>query len=330
VQEPEPQNDSVVCGNCLDVDPASCLVCQPPPDDWHTWRRGGIGGSDIAALLGLSSYASPWSVWCHKVGLLEPTDSTQRQRIGTRMEPVLAAELHDDTGLYVVGAQQRCQDVDRPYFRCTVDGFVSETPDGQPFDALGVWEAKTDGRFGWPDGIPVNIRAQCIWNMGVTGTDHAWLTVMFAGFKIETYPLELDGPASADLRLMRDVAEAFWRDHVLTNVPPPPDGSDATADAIAEVWPKHQEGVAVELPDDLVGRWQVAKAREKAAKEEAKALRNQIAAAIGDAEIGTVDGAPAVTYRQQDRDGYTVEPTSFRVLRDAPKPRTRGKKGNAT
>ena len=52
----------------------------PTDREWHEWRSHGIGGSDIGAILGLSKFASPWTVWADKQGLLPPTPETQRQR----------------------------------------------------------------------------------------------------------------------------------------------------------------------------------------------------------------------------------------------------------
>lgn len=35
-------------------------------DDWLTWRAGGIGGSDAAAILGLSPWTTPYALWLSK------------------------------------------------------------------------------------------------------------------------------------------------------------------------------------------------------------------------------------------------------------------------
>ena len=58
---------------------------------FHAERRTGIGGGDVAALVGLSRYGSPYSVWARLVGLLHPTPETPRQTIGHELEPVIAA-----------------------------------------------------------------------------------------------------------------------------------------------------------------------------------------------------------------------------------------------
>lgn len=296
--------------------------------DWHAWRSEGVGGSDIAALLGLSSFSSPYKLWCEKVGLLPPTESTPRQRIGQRMEPVLAAEFHDATGLWIAGSQTWCEHAEHRHRRCTVDGFVYDSLHDPTLDGiqLGTWEAKTDGRYGWPDGPPANIRAQCVWQMGVTGVEHCWLTVMFAGFRCETFEIDWDAEgAKADWDLMCERADRFWFDHVCTGNPPPIDGSDATADAIATIWPEHTPGVAVDLDDLAEQLTERADLKEaiKADKARLAELDNAIKARLADAELGTVAGVPLLTYRQQTRAEHVVAESTFRVLRSAPAPKQR-------
>lgn len=298
--------------------------------EWHEWRRGGIGGSDIAGLLGLSSFSSPYKVWAEKVGLLEPTESTQRQRIGQRMEPVLAAEFHDATDLYVAGEQTQCTDPEASWRRCTIDGFVTDwDPFGLGFgdagDALGTVEFKTDGRFGWPDGVPANIRAQAVWQMGVTHLAMCWVVVMFAGFRVETFEIAWDLAAREDWALMTERADAFWTDHVMTGEPPPMDGSDATSGALATIYPDHTPGVVVDLDDladELTERADLKEAI-KADKARLDEIENVLKARIGDAEQAAVGGIPILTYRQQTNAAHFRAESTFRVLRPAPKPKNR-------
>lgn len=298
-------------------------------DEWLAWRRGGIGGSDIPALMGLSRYASPWSLWAEKVGLLEPSETTQRQRIGQVLEGAIAQLFHEETGLHTLGDQTWCEHPDTPIARCTVDGFVVETdpalgtymPGDGSWPFLGTHQIKTDGRFGWPDGVPVNIRAQCVWEMGVTGLPHCWLSVLFAGFRFEVFEIAWDADAERDWLMMLDTAERFWADHVVPGNPPPIDHSDATADAVRAVWPDHTPGTVVPL-DRMLGqldRRVQLQAQIKRAKDELQQIDNEIKAAMGDAETATVNGVPVLTYRAAQRAGYAVEPTTVRTLRAATK-----------
>lgn len=258
-------------------------------DAWLEWRRGGIGGSDIAALLGISKYASPTSLYYDKLGLLPHREDSPRLRIGRRMEAVLSEEFHDRTGLFVVGAQTAYAHPDYPFARCTVDGFAAEAADDDDDAALATVEFKTDGRFGWSE-IPPAIRAQCIWQMGVTQKPHAFLVVMFAGFRVETFEITFDNDASSDWDFMLTAASVFW-DHVTNGEPPPVDGSEATTDALTEIF----EPIAgTSLPADdharsLVDDIRAATADAKAAEAEADRLKNELRHLLGD-RTDLVDG----------------------------------------
>lgn len=264
--------------------------------DWHAWRRGGIGGSDIAGLMGLSPYASPTSLFYEKTGALgDDHADSDRQRIGKRMEVVLAAEFNDRTGLYCVGEQTWCQHATLPWARCTVDGFAADSPFGSIGAAgeyaLGTVQMKTDGRFGWPDGIPPGIRAQCVWEMGVTGLYQCWLIVMFAGFRVEVFEISWDADVQSDWEYMLSTARAFWVDHVETGVPPAIDHHEATTAALTEVHGVDPAGIADadETARTLVAELQRAKLLTKAAEAAEDRLSNELRALLGD-RTDLVDG----------------------------------------
>ena len=50
---------------CVLVDTADL-----PEDDWLEWRRKGIGGSDAAAILGISPFATARDIYYDKLNIL--------------------------------------------------------------------------------------------------------------------------------------------------------------------------------------------------------------------------------------------------------------------
>ena len=308
---------------------------------WLEWRRNGIGGADIPGILNLNPrWSSPYKVWADKVGLLPANDYTPRQRFALRMEAVIAEEFHDATGLYVAGEQTWCIDTDAPWRRCTVDGFAYETkPDFVPLvvehpdydglgrfgGALGTVQMKTDARYTWPDDIPPAIRGQCIWEMGVTKLRHCWLAVAFGGYRFHVYEIPWDAAAADDWAFMCEKADTFWRDHVLTGVAPDIDGSEATADTLADLHPTEVPGDRMPLWPADVSELETLKAQHRHIRAEIDLFTNRIRAQMGDAEIGTVDGRAVLTLRAQTRRTeckachHVEESEPFRVLREAPK-----------
>jgi putative phage-type endonuclease len=306
--------------------------------DWHSWRSQGIGGSDIGALLGLSTWTSPWSLWADKCGLLPHSETSERQQIGKDAEPFLSAVFERLTGLCVVGEQTWCHHPEHPIARCTVDGFVARSiskPNStvlvdsdawaemaanaidlnggswKPSDeiiqrhALGTVQFKTDAQRSWKgrddliNGVPAAIEAQCQWEMGVTSSHRCWLVVGFAGWTIEVFELTA---RPDDFIYMLEAAERFWADHVVTGNPPAVDASDATARALAVVYRDTIPGVAVPLDSihELVMQRAIAQGAKGSAEKTIKAVANEIRALMADAEVGTIDGEPVVTLRTQE------------------------------
>lgn len=283
--------------------------------EWLQRRRTGLGGSDVAAVLGISAYGSPWSTFADKVGLL-PLDSepTNEMRFGRYAELMVAPWFHDETGLYVLGEQAECSHPDEPWRMCTVDGFVAESPDAAPDEMVGLVEIKTRGPGKAWDVVPADVAAQALWQMHVTGLDRVWIAALL-GRRLDIHVVERD---QGQIDFIVDRVSAFWHDHVLTGTPPPTDGHDATARALAVVYPDGEPDRTADLDElaDVIGAWRAAKAAEKAAKADVDKAANAIKAALGEACDGLVGGQLACSWRPQHRDGYTVEPADFRVLRN--------------
>ena len=65
---------------------------------WLEQRRKTIGGSDAAAIVGLSKYASPFSVWAEKTGRLPEKEDSEAMRQGRDLEDYVARRWMESTG----------------------------------------------------------------------------------------------------------------------------------------------------------------------------------------------------------------------------------------
>ena len=69
--------------------------------EWREARKGGVGGSDVGAILGLNPWKTPFEVWLEKTGRAEPPDLSGKESVewGNRLEPLVAekfAEMHPE------------------------------------------------------------------------------------------------------------------------------------------------------------------------------------------------------------------------------------------
>lgn len=293
--------------------------------EWKARRRQGLGASDLPAILGLSPWASPFSVWADKSGLLpDEDDESDFMEFGRWAELMIGPWFTDRTGLLVAGEQMECTHKDEPWMRCTLDGLVF--PDRKPLaadvsmaDALGPLQIKTTSPGRRWEEIPPHILAQEQWELHVTGMDRVWIATLH-GRRLEIYELERD---QADIDMMVDRARTFWHDHVLAGEPPEVDGSEATAAAIAAIYPTTTKGETADL-DDVAGAFAMlaqAKADRKDAEAREDAAGNVIRWAMADAEEGRVRGLTACSLKSQTRKttcahcGATDESAPFKVLR---------------
>ena len=68
-------------------------------DEWLEERRKGIGGSDVAALLGLNPYKTPLALWEEKTAKNVSDCTSESAYWGTMLEDVVAKEFSKRTGM---------------------------------------------------------------------------------------------------------------------------------------------------------------------------------------------------------------------------------------
>lgn len=196
-----------------------------------------LGGSDIGALLGISPYSSAADVWL-RVVYGEQLEMNDVMDHGLLMEPGLFALIQSEAP----GKYQTHPTLRHPHFEHGVGhlDLLRKEPSKAVVDAKMVhWTQREK----WDNGVPDFVRTQLDWYMQCAGTDEAWVGAFFGlgDFRlIRVEPLDADTRSS-----ILEVVERFWRDHVETGEPPPPDGSEACASILTRLHPV--KGVSVPL-----------------------------------------------------------------------------------
>lgn len=281
-------------------------------DDWLEKRRAGIGASDVAGILGLSPWSTPFTVWASKVHGVEK-EETEAMHFGRALEDVILNEFTERQGLYVGAREMLVRHPVHEWVMATVDGLAFEAVIHGPPDAPDEWEGeplanvqvKNTG-FGRWDKIPDHYEIQVQWEMLATGLDNTFLAVLHGGNRLEVYETEAD--PTIQQRLLGRVD--LWREaHLLSEEenPPEPDASAATSKVITEIWSDPSDD-AIELSAGMaadVEALQATRAQIKVMEERRDLLANRVKVAMQDATVGTVDGVPVVTWKQ--RAGFEVK-----------------------
>lgn len=265
---------------------------------WHKAREAGLGASEVAAILGLSPWQTPLSVWRTKQGVPNeiPEDLAY---FGHALEPVIAQwirDKHPEVGLVSDGLSARS--VDHPWLTATPDRIAYSPLDGDepPFDYVPV-ELKTSSaysRSSWDDGVPDYYKIQSLVQQGILGADHGWLAVLHGGNSPELYRIDFD-PAVWE-QIVRITGD-WWQTHIVEGVMPDP----VSIAEQNELWPS-QPGVESELSEqafEVLERRNVLLSDIKAQKAEADALQLILGDYVKDAETLTYEGRKVATYKTQ-------------------------------
>jgi putative phage-type endonuclease len=92
-------------------------------EEWLQWRRKGIGGSDAAAILGISPWSTPYKVWLEKTSDYREKESFCMAH-GRETEEASRRELEEimDESFFPVNVQQTAT----PWVRASLDGINLE------------------------------------------------------------------------------------------------------------------------------------------------------------------------------------------------------------
>lgn len=290
-------------------------ICETE-DDWLGERLCSVGASETPSLIGIGfADTNAATVWESKV---RPTyrsnDEVELLMLGHVMEPAIREacrrirkmDVQDPMG------HEIWRNVEYPRMHASPDGFVTEG------GRQGVLELKNVSGWNgddWQDGeaAPLRVQAQVQHQLACTGLQFGYAAGLIGGHQLRVVRIERD---QAFIDAIRDCVLHFW-EYVERGDAPPIDGLKATAAVLSRLHPD-DNGETVELTDELqaaVERLDAVKESIKAAEKEKQALQNQLIVALGDNTYGQLADGRAVSWKTQNRAGYTVEPTSFRVLR---------------
>lgn len=251
---------------------------------WLEYRKGGLGGSDAAAVLGMSPYATPYTVWLEKTRRIEPDDLSDNEAVywGMVLEDTVAAEFakrHPDMTVKRRKGVMQCKE--RPWQFATVDRVTTDA-----HGRHGVLEIKTAGAHrgkDWENGVPDYYLPQVTHYMAVTGYDYFDVAVLIGGQRYLEFHHERD---DEDVAVLNEREQAFWEEYVMKDVPPLVTGKDADADALMALHATSDGEYLMMLDEDvpMVAQIIAKKAMAKQLDEEVRELTNQLRQIIGDAK----------------------------------------------
>lgn len=247
-------------------------------EQWLEARRKGIGGSDVSAIAGLNKWKSPVGVYLEKVGQSPLKDTAGEAAYwGNVMEDIVAQEFSIRTGLKVRRRKAILTHPEHEFMFANVDRLIIGKQEGL--------ECKTASEYlkgDWEDEeIPAAYLLQIQHYMAVTGYKAWHIAVLIGGNKFIHKKIDRDEEL---ISYLIKIEKDFWENHVLKEIPPAFDGSDASVDLLKALYPESDPESEINLPKDaetLLEALEVIKSDIKESETKKKEYENQIKAFMG-------------------------------------------------
>lgn len=270
-----------------------CSTKDMSRQDWLRARQKGIGGSEAAAIIGLSKYSSPLKVYLDKTTPITdetPDIQSEAMRQGKDLEEYCASRFEEATGKKVRRVNAIVQHPKYDFLIANLDRRV----DGEN----SILECKTTKPYTEAakafevGNVPPEYAIQCHHYMLVTGADRCYLAALVLGMDFHVIEINRDQEV-LDLLLSQEVD--FWKGNVEAGIPPEWDGSEAASEILKQKYPEVQKGTEVELSaiteadikdyNELNGYIKDLEARREAIKQ-------RILDEMAEAEVGVLNGEP--------------------------------------
>lgn len=237
-------------------------------EEWLRWRKKGIGGSDVSAILGINKWTSAIELWLDKTNQKnDPVEVNEAMQWGTILEPIIRDHFAAVTGKTVMEVKAMLQHPDHPFMLADVDG-VTTDDNGDP----AILEIKTASEYKrdeWLEGVPTYYKTQVQHYLCVTGVSKAYVAVLIGGNTFRVYEVDADPEIQ---QMLIAVEKNFW--NMVTNmIRPDIDESDAAKDLLDQIY---RGGVEEEiiLPEDAV-EWVDAYIEASAEEDNARAKKQE-------------------------------------------------------
>lgn len=291
--------------------PSDNLEASKSPDqgssEWLEWRRQGVGGSDVAALLGFSPWMTPRELWQEKTGRLTRDVSNPATQRGQWLESKARAqyELLADADM----PPALVIHPDYPYMRVSLDGWNGELKRVLEIKCPG----KEDHAKALDGQIPEKYKYQVQYQMFVTGASsaHYFSFDGESGCIVEVLP-------NIDLQYgLRNAVIEFWNEYVLKDREPAPIDREwvhLTDEKAVQIFSDFRrlstqiaelEAQEKELRKVILARYAHLHPRLKCAGVEV--LRTKRKGAVDWAAIPELSNVDLEKYRRESEDSFTIK-----------------------
>jgi len=270
-------------------------------------RFQGIGGSDVAAMLGLSPWRTPMSLYLEKVNHLVDENQNLFMELGHDLEPIVAKYFEKKTNKKCELAEET---IIHPEFK-----FMLANVDRRIADENALLECKATGELtkskGWgdegTDEMPQHYLLQIAHYAMVCNVEIVYLAAMSWGREVKIYTYQRNHKLEAKL-LQRE--KDFWLNHIEKRIPPAP----TNLEDVKAFWADAGMGKILSADKAIEDSWEKMSVINKQIKElekQKEELQFRLCEAIQDNEI-VKDAAGKVLITWKNRSNNRFDVTAFK------------------
>lgn len=262
-------------------------------------RKSGIGGSDVAAVLGVSKWKTPYELYKDKTSDIIDVVESDILHFGNVLEQVVADEFSRRNNLKVQRRNTMYQHKEHPELVANIDRYVV----GGAILECKTCSAWANGKFGKNgDEIPDEYQLQVQHYMYVTGIREAYLAVLIGGNEYRQFEI----PYHSDLaEFAAGKCVEFWQNHVVPRIAPPPTAKDELTEYYIA-----QTGASITATPHIletIQEYKALKADEKAVKNRMEELKFDIQEFAQNNELILNPAGDIIATWKQGKDRATVD-----------------------
>jgi putative phage-type endonuclease len=191
--------------------------------EWLELRRQGLGASDMAAVMGVSPYKTPYQLWAEKTGATPPQKVGAAANRGVILEDAVGQYYEQERGVKLRKSNGVVRLKAQPRLMASLDRTIVGEPKG-------IVEIKTSAspRWSmWP--VPPEVQVQVQTQLGITGSEWCDVVALLGGLVFKIERVQFDPVLWAEIQR----AALLFLDAVDSKTPPQLEALDAQAFAIA-------------------------------------------------------------------------------------------------
>ena len=298
-----------------------CSTENQTREDWLKHRQLGIGGSDIASMLGINPFHSPLALYWDKISNIEiDEEENVPAEVGIALEPYMKKKLikwfaiNEGRDVMIHDCKYILQHPENPLALANVDG-IPILPNGE----LRLAEYKTTSERNYKlwegDNVPDYYYLQTQWYLYTTGLEICYLAFLIGNRKFDVKIIERN---DAVIEQLVKQTNDFWETFIIPRISPAPTGDISSGQTIKRMYPEEEAGKIIDITSmenqKLIENINMAKEEIKNYKKDLAEFNQKLQMQMGKAEQA-ICGEKMINWKMQERKEHIVKASKSRVMR---------------